>query len=112
MDERLAAAEAALKAGRGDEAILRLTEVLEADPVQPAPVYRALLVQLYRAGRLEDGVRWGEAAAGRFARDPDILNMLGVSYRRLGRFPEALATFDQAAKLSPKNVAIQSNPGK
>jgi protein O-GlcNAc transferase len=111
MDERLAAADAALKAGRGDEAILRLTELLEAEPAQPAQVYRALLVQLYRAGRQEEGVRWGEAAAGRFARDADILNMLGVSYRRRGRFPEALATFDRAAKLNPNNAAIQSNRG-
>ncbi|HEX4709754.1 tetratricopeptide repeat protein [Phenylobacterium sp.] len=111
MDERLAAADAALKAGRGDEAILRLTELLEAEPAQPAQVYRALLMQLYRAGRQEEGVRWGEAAAGRFARDADILNMLGVSYRRRARFPEALATFDQAAKLSPGNPAIQSNRG-
>ncbi|MDB5434123.1 MAG: hypothetical protein JWR47_380 [Phenylobacterium sp.] len=111
MDERLAAADAALKAGRGDEAILRLTELLEADPDQPAPVYRALLVQLYRAGRPEEGVRWAEAAAGRFPRDADILNMLGVSYRRLGRYPEALARFEQAAKLKPNNAAIQSNRG-
>src|SRR5437899_8429460 len=111
MDERLAAADAALKAGRGDEAILRLIELLEADPAQPAPVYRALLVQLYRAGRQEEGVRWGEAAAGRFARDPEILNLLGVSYRRLARYPEALAMFDQAARLSPNNAAIQSNRG-
>jgi protein O-GlcNAc transferase len=111
MDERLAAADAALKAGRTDEAIQRLTELLEADPAQAAPVYRVLLLQLYRAGRLEEGLRWGEAAVERHPRDLETLNLLGVVYRRLSRYPEALATLDRAAKLNPNNTAVQSNRG-
>ena len=111
MDERLAAADAALKAGRADEAIHRLTELLEADPAQAAAVYRVLILQLYRAGRLDEGARWGEAAAERHPRDLEILNLLGVVYRRLARYPEALATLDRAAKLNPNNAAVQSNRG-
>ncbi|WP_372783600.1 tetratricopeptide repeat protein [Phenylobacterium sp.] len=111
MDERLAAADAALKAGRSDEAIQRLTELLEADPAQTAGVYRALLLQLYKAGRLDAAARWGEAAAARHPRDLEILNLLGVVYRRLSRYPEALATLDRAAKLNPNNIAVQSNRG-
>jgi len=34
-----------------------------------------------------------------------------VFYRRLGRYPEALATLDRAAKINPANPAVQSNRG-
>lgn len=111
MDERLAAADAALKAGRRDEAIGLLVDLLKADPAQPAPVYRALLVQLHRAGRAADGVTWGEAAIARHPRDIDLLNVLAVCYRRCARFTEALVTIEQAAKLAPNSVAVQSNRG-
>jgi protein O-GlcNAc transferase len=111
MDERLAAAQAALKEGRGADAIAPLIELLEADPSQSAPVYRTLLLQLYRANRLEDGVVWGQAATQRYPREIDLQNLLGVIYRRLARYPEALAALDRAAKLNPKNTAVQSNRG-
>ena len=109
MDERLAAADAAVKAGRGDDAIRLLIELLEADPAQPASAYRALLLQLYRSGRTAEQVAWGQAAAARHPRDAAILNLLGVSHRRLRQFPEALAVLDQAVKVEPGNMAAQSN---
>jgi protein O-GlcNAc transferase len=111
MDERLAAAQAALNADRGADAIQPLIELITADPNQSTPVYRALLVQLYRANRLEDGALWGQAAVLRYPRDVELLNVLGVVYRRLFRYPEALKTLDQAAKLAPNNAAVQSNRG-
>ena len=111
MDERLAAAQAALTAGRGADAVQPLIELLEADPNQSTPVYRALVVQLYHASRLDEGATWGEAAVQRYPRDVELLNLLGVIYRRLFRYPEALAIFDQAAKLSPNNVSVASNRG-
>ena len=111
MDERLAAADAALKAGRGEEAIALLVELLTADPAQPAPVYRTLLVQLYRASRLEEGVTWGQAGAERFPRDFEILNILGVFHRRLFRYPEALEALDRAVRLAPNNGSVLSNRG-
>jgi protein O-GlcNAc transferase len=111
MDERLAAAQAALTAGRPGEAIQILKDLIAAEPSQPAPVYRALLVQLYRADRLDEGVALGEAAVGRHPRDVELLNLLGVIYRRLFRYADALKVLDQAAKLSPNNVAVQSNRG-
>ena len=61
MDERLAAADAALKAGQGAEAIRQLAAALEANPEQSATVYRMLLLQLYRAGRY---VNFAQAAIG------------------------------------------------
>src|SRR5579859_8261348 len=111
MDERLAAADAALKAGRRAEALPLLIAAVEADPNQPSPIYRVLLTQLYLAQRNEEGVAWGERAVARYPRDMDLFNVLGVLYRRLGRYPEALATLDRAAQINPGNAAVQSNRG-
>jgi predicted O-linked N-acetylglucosamine transferase (SPINDLY family) len=111
MDERLAAAEAALKAGQGEEAVRQLAALLEADPAQPAGVYRTFLVQCYRAGRLEDGARLGAEGARRYPRDVEVLNVLGVIYRRLFRYPDALRILDMASKLAPNNAAVASNRG-
>src|SRR5262249_44500319 len=111
MDERLAAAEAALKAGQGDEAIRQLAAAVEANPAQPVGAYRALATQCYRAGRLEEGARWGALGVERHPRDIDLLNVLGVIYRRLFRYPEALKALDQALKLAPNNTAVQQNRG-
>jgi predicted O-linked N-acetylglucosamine transferase (SPINDLY family) len=111
MDERLAAADAALKAGQGEEAIRQLTAALEANPEQPASVYRIMVLQCYRAGRYEEGARWGAEGARRHPRDIDILNILGVCYRRLFRYPESLKTLDVAAKLAPNSAAVASNRG-
>src|SRR4051812_16769072 len=44
MDDRLAAAQAALTEGRSADAIRLMIEVIEADPNQPAPIYRTLLL--------------------------------------------------------------------
>jgi protein O-GlcNAc transferase len=111
MDERLAAAQAALSAGRGAEAIEPLISLIAEDPNHPLPICRALVVQLYHANRLEEGAVFGEAAAKRFPRDADLLNVLGVIYRRLFRYPDALATLNAAAKVAPNNVAVLSNRG-
>ena len=111
MDERLAAADAALRAGQGEAAIGHLTGLLESEPRQSAPVYRTLLVQCYRADRLDEGAKWGEAGRNIFPRDVDLLNLLGVIYRRLARYREALECLDQAAKLAPNNTGVLNNRG-
>jgi predicted O-linked N-acetylglucosamine transferase (SPINDLY family) len=111
MDERLAAADAALKSGQSEEAVRQLLAVLEADPAQPAGVYRAFMLECYRAGRYEEGARLGPEAATRHPRDVDMLNVLGVIYRRLRRYPDAMKTLDLAAKQAPNNVAVLSNRG-
>jgi predicted O-linked N-acetylglucosamine transferase (SPINDLY family) len=111
MDERLAAAQAALKAGRGAEATELLIQLIDADPDQPAPVYRTLQLQLYHANRLEEAAARGAAAVRRHPRDVELLNLLGVTYRRLARYPEALVALDQAIKLAPNAASIQSNRG-
>ncbi len=111
MDQRLAAAQAALQAGRGSEAASLLIAVLEADADQDVSVYSVLVHELYQAGRLEEGARWGEIGAARYPRDVDIANLLGVILRRLRRLPQALEVLSQAAKLAPNDPRVQSNRG-
>ena len=111
MNQRLAAAQAALNSGRAADAIENLAAAIEADPAQPAGVYRTLLVQLYQAGRYAEGERWGAAGVERFPRDFELWNTLGVLRRRLKRLPEAMQALDAAAKLNPANPAAQVNRG-
>jgi predicted O-linked N-acetylglucosamine transferase (SPINDLY family) len=111
MNQRLAAAQAALNSGRAADAIENLVAAIEADPAQSVGVYRTLLVQLYQATRYAEGERWGKAGVERFPRDFDLWNTLGVLRRRLKRFPEAMEALDTAAKLNPANPAAQVNRG-
>ncbi len=55
MTDRLAAAQAALNAGRKAEAMEHLSAAVEEDPARNAQVYRTLTVQLYTAGRFAAG---------------------------------------------------------
>ena len=109
MSDRLAAAQAALNAGRPAEAIDHLTAALAQDPQRPAPVYRALLLQLYQAGRYAEGANWAAQATEHHPRDAELANLHGVMLRRLGRYEEALAVFDRAVRLDPGQGALQFN---
>jgi protein O-GlcNAc transferase len=111
MSERLAAAQTALNAGRGAEAIEHLEAAIAEDPARPAQVYRVLVLQLYHAGRNEEGAAWSAKTLERYPKDLDVWNLRGVLLRRLRRYPEAIAAFDEALKLSPKLEAAQSNRG-
>jgi predicted O-linked N-acetylglucosamine transferase (SPINDLY family) len=109
MSDRLAAAEAALKAGRRDEAIDHLGMAVSEDPARPARVYSVLLVQCYQAGRYEEGAGWAETATTQHPRDIDLANVRGVLLRRLGRYEESLEALDKALRIDPRAEAPQSN---
>lgn len=111
MDQRLGAVDAALKAGRRDEAIDLLKAVLSEQPDQALQVWRVLLFQLYHAKRNAEGVEWAKKALERFPREYELINLLGVMLRGLKRYPEALAALDQAAKLNPGHQAAEINRG-
>jgi len=111
MNERLAAAQAALNSGRAADAIEHLVAAIEADPAQAAVIYRTLLIQLYHTGRYPEGERWGQAAVERFPRDFELWNTLGIIRRRLKRLPEALQALDNATKLNPNSAGGQVNRG-
>jgi predicted O-linked N-acetylglucosamine transferase (SPINDLY family) len=111
MNQRLSAADEALKAGRTGEAIDLLIAALTEDPDQPAQAYRVLLVQLYRAGRFVEGEVWAARAAERHPREVEVWNLRGVFLRQLKRYAEAIEALDEAIKLSPQLVAAQVNRG-
>ncbi|CAN7561072.1 tetratricopeptide repeat protein [Phenylobacterium sp. LjRoot225] len=109
MSDRLAAAQAALNAGRTAEAIDHVLAALAEDPARPAQVYRALLTQLYQAGRYEEGATWAARAVAQHPRDVDLANLRGILLRRLGRLEEALAALDDAVRIAPQLDAPQYN---
>lgn len=111
MTDRLAAAQAALNAGRRDEAIAELTAAVTEDPARTVQVYRALVVQLYTAGRFAEGAEMAAKAMARHSRDYDLLNTYGVLLRKLRRQPEAVKVLEAAIKLNPKTLAAQQNLG-
>src|SRR5512143_3194174 len=99
MNQRLAAAEAALKAGRSHEAIDALVAAIEDDPAQPAQVYKVLLRQLYGAGRFQDGEAWAAKAVACLARELEFCNLRGVFLRKVKRYQEAIEALDQAIRI-------------
>lgn len=109
--ERFAPAQAALSAGRLDESVALMGAQLSENPDAPVGVYRNFATVLVRHQLYEKAEVYSGLGLARYPKDIDLLNLNGVSLRRLGRFPEALKAFDQAAKLAPKNDAIQQNRG-
>jgi predicted O-linked N-acetylglucosamine transferase (SPINDLY family) len=109
MTDRLAAAEAALKAGRSAEAIEHIEAAITDDPARPAQVYRVLARQLYQAGRFAEGEVWTARASARFPREAEFRNLRGVMLRRLKRLEEALAELEEAIKAAPQDTACQVN---
>ncbi len=111
MTDRLAAAQTALNAGRGDEAIQHLMAAVAEDPARPASVYRVLAAQLYTAQRYAEGEALATQALERFPRDYELLNIRGVLLRKLKREADALRVLEQAVKLEPKRLPAQQNMG-
>jgi protein O-GlcNAc transferase len=111
MSDRLASAQAALQAGRRDEAIDHLIAAVNEDPARNAQVYRVLVVQLYNAGRFAEGEAMAARGLQRYPRDYDLMNTRGVLLRKLKRQPEAVRLLEQAIKLNPKSLAAQQNLG-
>src|SRR4051812_29122496 len=111
MDERLAAADAASKAGRGAEAIDLLIALIKDNPAQPVSAYRDLLLQLYRTGRLADGETWSAVAVEQHPRESELWNMRGVLLRLLRRLPDAISCLERAVELDPGQVSPLNNLG-
>lgn len=111
MTDRLVAAQAALSAGRGGEAVEHLIAAVNEDPARNAQVYRTLATQLYNLRRWADGEAFACKGLERYPRDYDLLNIRGVVLRKLKRQAEAAVVLEQAVKLSPKQLAAQQNLG-
>ena len=111
MSDRLNAAQAALQADRRDEAIEHLIAAVTEEPARAVQVYRILVVQLYRAGRFEEGERFAAMGVERHPRDFELMNTRGVVLRRLRRLTEAAAVLEKAIRLNPKSSVAQHNLG-
>lgn len=111
MDERFAAVDAALKAGRKAEAVDRLIIILTETPEAPLQIYRSLLINMWQLGRYEEGAAWTPKALAIAPKDFDLLNLYGVFLRRTHRFPEAIKALEQAQRLRPKELTPLVNMG-
>ena len=109
--ERFAEAEAAMARGQRDEAIRLMVEQLTLDPKAPIQVYRNFSAMLIRSKRYEDGAQWSRQWTEVYPRDATLWNNLGVSWRRLARYEEALAALRQSQKLDPKSNSAPINMG-
>lgn len=111
MNERLAEADAAFKAGRTDEGV-RLTEaMLEDEPRQPVQLYRNFVGVLFRHRRYEQVARWCRQGSEIHPKDSELRNVLGVALRRLGQLTEAREVLETALAQDPKNLALSQNLG-
>jgi Flp pilus assembly protein TadD len=75
-------------AGKLDEAVAKLNELLAADP-DYALAHSALAVILTRLKRHEEAIRHGIRACEVAPNDPFSFTALSVTYQRAGRIPEA-----------------------
>ena len=102
MGNRLAAAEAALKAGRPAEAVEQIEAALAESSNRSAQVYRVLARNLYRLDRFVEGAAAVARGLAKHPRDAELWNLRGVMLRKLGRHSEALEALDEAVKIDPR----------
>ncbi|MCG9914908.1 MAG: tetratricopeptide repeat protein [Phenylobacterium sp.] len=111
MTDRIAEAEAALRAGRLEEAIALTEAHLTDEPGAPLRIYQNFTSLLYRRGKYEQGAQWCRAGLETYPRDTDLWNVLGVCLRRLGQFDEALEALNAGLKIRPKDEGLLQNKG-
>jgi predicted O-linked N-acetylglucosamine transferase (SPINDLY family) len=109
MDERLVAADAAIKAGDSAGAADLIIASLTEFPDAPFAAYRILVNHLYGLKRYAEGAHWAEKALERDPRNFDVANLRGVLLRRSGRHAEALKALDYAQRLKPKDLSPMVN---
>ncbi|HUG55968.1 MAG TPA: tetratricopeptide repeat protein, partial [Candidatus Limnocylindrales bacterium] len=91
--------------GGGDEERRRAREAVRAaqaiDPDLPAAAYAEALYAYHGEERYEDALDLLARAERLAPSDPRIYRLRGWVVRRLGRFEEAIAAFDESARLDP-----------
>lgn len=111
MTDRIAAADAALKAGRLEEGVALIEAVLTDEPRSPLRLYHNFTSLLFRKTMFEKGAQWCRAGLEIYPRDADLWNILGVCLRRMGDLPEARQALDSGLKLHPKHEGLLQNKG-
>ncbi|MBL8555521.1 MAG: tetratricopeptide repeat protein [Phenylobacterium sp.] len=110
MVDRLAAAKAAVAAGRREAAVAELEAAIAEGP-QPAVLWRMLAAQLFNLGRIDDAERRAAAGLAAHPDDYELTNTLGVALRRLKRLPEAVDALEAAVAMRPGVAAAWQNLG-
>lgn len=111
MQERLAEADAAFKAGRIADGI-RITEALLTDePKAPQALYRNFSSLLFRHQFYDKAAHWALQGTSVHPRDVELWNIRGVALRRLGQLEEAREALDAGLAIQPKNEALLQNKG-
>jgi predicted O-linked N-acetylglucosamine transferase (SPINDLY family) len=110
MADRLAAARAAVGAGRREAAVAELEAGVAEGPL-PAVAWRMLAAQLFALGRIDEAERRTAEGLAAHPGDYELTNTRGVVLRRLKRLPEAVAALEAAAALRPDVPAAWQNLG-
>ena len=101
-----------LERGRGrlDAAIAASRRAVDLRPIDAESV-SLHTVYLTEAGRAREAVEFLEPYAKTVEPDIDVLTTLGMAQARIGRTPDALATFARARELDPTNAMALVNVG-
>jgi Flp pilus assembly protein TadD len=96
------------RTGRGQEAIRQFETALQLDSGNVNARYN-LVFALVKSGQLASAAAHMEKVVGAFPRDAGLHNLWGELLSQEGKYPAAIAQFDQALALDPKLEAAQSN---
>jgi Flp pilus assembly protein TadD len=96
------------RVGRGQEAIQQFETALQLDSGNVNARYN-LVFALVKAGRLPDAAGHLAQVVSAFPKDASLHNLWGELLSQQGKYPEAIAQFDQALVLNPALEAARSN---
>lgn len=111
MTDRIAEADAALRAGRLEEGVALIEALLTDEPRSAQQLYRNFTSLLYRKGMFEKGAHWCRAGLEVYPKDTELWNVLGVCLRRTGDPQAALQALNAGLKIQPKNEGLLQNKG-
>lgn len=111
MTDRIAEADAALRAGRLEEGVALIEAHLTDEPRSAQQLYRNFTGLLYRKAMYAKGVQWSRVGLEAYPRDTELWNVLGVCLRRTGELEEALKALNAGLKIEPRNEGLLQNKG-
>lgn len=99
---------ALMRVGRGQEAIREFQTALKLNDGNVNARYN-LVFALIKAGRIADAGTNMEKVVAAFPKDPKLHNLWGELLSQEGKYPAAIAQFDEALALDPGYAAAKSN---
>lgn len=77
----------------------------------PRSSWYDLAALLYELNRMEEAERWAREGLKRLKNDPNLMNLLGVVVKNLGRLEEARGILERTTRREPRSRAAWSNLG-